>query len=255
MSTACFYPMETEKTLEHISKAGFDIFEVFVNSESEYQDSYIKKFNKIKDFYGLTLYSYHPFTSYSEAFTFFSDYKRRAEDGIESYKHQFEAAVKMGAKVFNFHGDAVAGKKDILYYCEIYSKLYEIANKAGVIFSQENISYCKSASTAFINKMREQLSENVKFTLDIKQANKAGISPFEMLSAMQGAVVNYHISDFDEEHSCLLPGCGKFDLVDLTEKLSQSGYSGPAIIEVYRHNYKDINEIYILKSNKFFKEI
>ncbi len=49
------------------------------------------------------------------------------------------------------------------------------------------------------------------FTLDVKQANRLGIAPADMLDAMGDRLVHLHLSDFTAADDCLLPGAGCFD--------------------------------------------
>jgi sugar phosphate isomerase/epimerase len=251
VSTACYYPLETEKTLELIAETGAKVIEVFVNSASEYSNEYIKDFKKSLKSFGLELYSFHPFTSFAEPYLFFSGYQRRVEDSIEYYRYQFKAAAQMGAKVFNFHGDSIKSHSEDGFYFDLYFKLFEKAKQEGIIFSQENVSRCKSAKPHFLAKMREQLGENIRFTFDVKQANRAGVTPYEIYHVMKGKIANLHISDFDEERDCLLPSYGKFDLKEFLTILVKEGYNGPALIEVYRENYMYYDQI--KKSVEFFK--
>ena len=42
-STACFYPIETEKALKKVCDLGFKTTEVFVNSPCELEDNFVKE--------------------------------------------------------------------------------------------------------------------------------------------------------------------------------------------------------------------
>lgn len=243
VSTACYYPLETEKTLKLIAGTGAKVIEVFVNSTSEYSNEYIKDFKNSLSSFGLELYSFHPFTSFAEPYLFFSGYQRRVEDSIDYYKYQFHAAAKMGAKVFNFHGDSIKSHSEDEFYFDLYFKLFEKAKEEGIVFSQENVSRCKSAKPDFLAKMREQCGENIRFTFDVKQSNRAGLTPYEIYEVMRGKIANLHISDFDEQKDCLLPSFGKFDLKEFLALLMKEGYNGPALIEVYRDNYSEYEQI------------
>ena len=242
ISTACFYPEQPEISVQNIKSAGVSEIEFFANSQSEYGNAYIEKFNEILKKNGQSLYSFHPFSSYSETFLLFSFYKRRVQDGMDDYKYQFEQAKKMGAQVFTFHGEYNTGRCDIDRYCEVYSKLYSAARDSGVIFAQENVAYCKAGRPEFISEMRKRLGDDIAFTLDIKQAGRAYVSPFEILKVMEGRIVNLHINDFSDTKSCLLPFAGTFDLKEFCGEISKS-YKGPAVIEVYRENFGGLEEL------------
>lgn len=253
ISTACFYPMETERAVQSIIQLGFDAIEVFANCMTETSFDYIRDLRRICDDNGIRVISFHPFTSFIEPYYFFSDYKRRTYEGIDLYKRQFECAARLGAGVVNFHGAKKEQDVDIDLLLEMYSRLYQAAKEQGVIFAQENVSRCKSASPDFIKIMRNSLKEECAFTLDIKQANRAGISPVEMLEVMGDKVVNLHINDYDSERDCLLPGEGSFDFRAFYKKLKTIKYKGDAIIEVYKSSYKCDNDI--LESKRFINRL
>lgn len=49
ISTASFYPLETELALEEVGKAGVKNTEIFFNAESELKDSFIEILLGIKE--------------------------------------------------------------------------------------------------------------------------------------------------------------------------------------------------------------
>ena len=42
-STACFYPLETEKALKKVTDLGFEKAEVFVNAPCEYEEKFVNE--------------------------------------------------------------------------------------------------------------------------------------------------------------------------------------------------------------------
>lgn len=243
ISTACFYPMETEKTIDDIARLGFDRIEVFANCMAETSFDYIKELKKKCDDYGIKVVSFHPFTSFAEPFYFFTCYPRRIEEGVDFYKGLFERAARLGAHVVNFHGAKRDYNAEPSAFFDVYARLYEGAKQYDIIFSQENVVRCKSAEPSFIKLMRSYLNDECSFTLDIKQANRAGFSPFEMLEAMGDKVCNVHINDFNSEYDCLLPGKGNFDFGKLLHMLNEYKYNENILIEVYRNNFLQNDEI------------
>lgn len=247
LSSACFYPLDTLSTFNIIGETGFSLAEIFVNAPSEYSSSGIREIIEKKNYYGIDIYSYHPFTSFSEPYIFFSGYKKRVEDGIDDYKYQFEAAKKMGAKVFSFHGDFKGGYETTpAQYADLYNKLYEAAKEQDIIFAQENVQRCKCGYPEYLKELKKELGNEISFTLDVKQAGRAGVSVFELIDIMDGNIVNFHISDSDISHDCLLPFEGTAPLTDIISRVEKH-YSGPAIIEVYSNNYSSLNEFRNLK--------
>ena len=49
VSSACFYPLETEKSLEEAGKCGFKNVELFINSHSESEDDFVEILLEIKN--------------------------------------------------------------------------------------------------------------------------------------------------------------------------------------------------------------
>ena len=96
-SSACFYPLETEKSFQLLAERGFRNIEIFFNSPSETNASFIKELKTIKDSYGVNVTSVHPYESFGEGYNFFSRYYRRYEDACENYKRFFSAAAAPGA--------------------------------------------------------------------------------------------------------------------------------------------------------------
>lgn len=241
VSTACYYPLETERAVAQIIETGASVAEVFINSTSEAGPAYIRQLRDDCDRAGLRVCAFHPCTSFAEPVYFFTGYTRRLNDSLDLYRFYFEAAAFLGASVFNFHGSKPDAPESLYY--EIYSLLFEEARRFGLVFSQENVVGYKSQSPAFILSMKRALGQNVAFTLDVKQANRAGHSPFEMLDAMSGRIAHLHINDYDAKRDCLLPGKGTFDLDELLSRVIRNGYQGDAVIEVYRKNYDKYQDI------------
>ena len=48
-STACFYPLETEKALQRVCDLGFKATEVFMNSPCELEEGFVKNLKSIAD--------------------------------------------------------------------------------------------------------------------------------------------------------------------------------------------------------------
>ena len=99
MSSACFYPLETEKAVRKCGEMGFKNIEIFVNSYCELNGNIRNDIKSICDYYGMKVCSVHPFTSFAESFVFFGSYDRRIDDGIEFYKNYY-ICNKYGSKCY-----------------------------------------------------------------------------------------------------------------------------------------------------------
>ena len=243
VSTACFYPLVTERAIEELAQLGVETIEIFYNSPSEYQPAYIKELKKMLEHYQMHAVSMHPYNSISEPFMFFTDYERRFQDVLEEYKVLFERMQIMGSKVFVFHGDRFDSSFPQKAYFERFAALSEAGRQAGIIVAQENVQRCRSREPAFIQDMKAYLGDRVHFVLDIKQAVRSRVDPFEMLDIMGGNLVHLHINDHDAMHDCLLPGKGCFDFALLSQKINELSYHGAALIEVYRQDFGEGKDI------------
>lgn len=253
ISSACFYPdFELEKSIKIMKGLDFDTGELFLNTYYEYSDEFLCKLIEEKEKNNFNIKSVHFFSSMYEPYLF-DDYKRRRKDALDIYKNICKATNKLGASSYTFHGMRkreldLINKKEIL---EIYNELAYIARENNIYLSQENVSWCMSSEVKFLELLKNNIKYDIKFTCDIKQAYKSNKSPLDYLDIMGNDLVNFHINDRNEKSICLLPGKGIVDYKPIFEKLSNIGYRGPLIIEVYRENFKRYEE---LKDVKYFIE-
>ena len=238
VSTSCLYPMETEKALETVARLGIKNVEVHFSTFSELTNSYLKEIGKILKYYGVVVYSVHPFYCMMESPMFFSEYnERRFSDGMEIYKQYFHAAAKMGAKYLVFHGGQLSGASRCTVsddeYIERYNILYECGKKFGVTLLHENVKGHKCGDIEFCSKMIKSLGDKALFTFDSKQARRAGYDSMEFARALNGHIRNIHISDYTDECDCVLLGKGKEDFSALKEAIGADAEAASWMIEVY----------------------
>mgnify|MGYP003298487249 CR=1 FL=1 len=100
-SSACLYPMETEKAFLHIAQLGFTDSEIFINSRCELERPFLKELQAVQNAYKINIISLHPHSSFAEGYNFFSNYERRFNDGVEDYKRYFEAAAILATHTGN----------------------------------------------------------------------------------------------------------------------------------------------------------
>ncbi len=245
LSSACFYPeVLTEDSIKLITDIGFTSGEIFLNSNSEYEDEFLGVLNEERLRHGFDIRSVHSFSSAFEPYLF-EMYDRRREDMFKSFKKVCKAAKRLGAEYYTFHGMRkvdfeTMNKRRIV---DIYDNLIYGALEEGVVLAQENVSWCMSADTRFLELLKDKCRYPVKYTLDVKQSFRAGVDLQSYIDVMAGDLVNLHINDRNEDSHCLLPGKGSVDYDKLFNKLRSIGYSGDMIIEVYRDNFKKYDEL------------
>lgn len=255
ISTACFYPEKTEDAVDIIFNMGFRRIEYFINSEYEYNTHFIAEQKKRLDALGIAVNSVHSYTTAFEHYLMFSEYPRRRSEGKRIFSDVVKTAAALGSKYLTFHGITkfLANVPDNVCI-NVYRELIDIAKKYNIIIAQENVSYCRSSDIAFLSLLKKEFSPNeLMFTLDIKQAVRAGIDVYSYVETIAGRIANIHINDNNEAHPCLLPGYGTFNYEVFFSVLKNTGYSGNVIIEVYRQNFKKHSEV--LKSKKFLENL
>ncbi len=242
VSTSCLYPDVLENSAKRISNMNIPFTEVFFNSSSEVEKGFVKE---LKSILGDTkVLSLHPFTSGFETYMLFSEYERRADDLIEWYKSYFEAANILGAEILVLHGARRESNCEEARYFERYSRLFETGKSFGVTVAQENVARCKSGDVDFLMRMKNALGDNVRFTLDLKQARRAGLLPLDFVKALSDSICHIHISDGTESDECLLIGEGNEDFGSLFKELYAIGYDEGVILELYRRNFEDDKELF-----------
>ncbi len=243
VSTACLYPMLTERSISTLIDMGIKEFEVFFNTSSELEPSYIKDIAKEIKRSGGTVYSIHPYSSQMEPFMFFSDYERRFTDMLDTYKQYFYAANKMDASVVVLHGDRLPGHVPDGKYIERFLKIAECGEKMGVTLAQENVNLHRSQNPDFLLKMKNQLGKYGKFVFDIKQSIRSGYDPYDFMDKIGDSIVHIHCNDNSAMRDCMLPGRGSMDYFRMKNILDKYNNSPTWVIEVYRRDFERITEL------------
>ncbi len=243
VSTACFYPMLTELSLITLLEMGVTELEIFFNTSSELNKKYIKGLRSSLRKYGGKVRSIHPYSSMMEPFMFFSNYERRFNDMMDDYKRYFEAANMLDAELIVIHGDKLPAKTPDEKYFERFNRIIECGKKEGVIVAQENVNLHRSQNPEFLCRMREWIGDDCKFVFDIKQAVRASYDPYDFAQRLGNAIIHVHVSDNNASNTCLLPGRGTMDYGKLKKILDDNGCDPAWIIEVYRTNFNEGDEI------------
>lgn len=247
ISTASFYPLLLEEGIALAAKQGFRQLELFLNAESEYAPAFCNECRRRMEDLGVQAQSVHPFDSAMEGHLLFSDYARRTKDALDRYRYYMEAAARLGARYFTFHGETMRARglppshPDAMRF-DTYAALCEIGEEFDVVFTQENVSWCRSSDPMFLQLLYEHVPK-LRFTLDTKQALRAGRSWRDYVDTVGDRIVNLHVSDYSSESDCLLPGRGILEFGELFRRMKRCGYTGNAIIEVYRTSYQEPEEL------------
>lgn len=243
VSSSCFYPSLIEESLEAVGRSGAKTAEIFFNSPSELEGNILKELCRIKDYYGIHVRSVHPFTSGYEPYLIFSNYDRRTNDSIEFYKRYFAAANELGAELVVLHGGKNRKGYTPELYAENYIKLHNEARKANLFIAQENVNNFYCSDPHIMKRIADAVGDEFRMVLDIKQCRRTGQSEFEFIELLGDKIAQVHLSDGTAEHDCLAPSAGEYDFAKLFKALKAHSYDNTAVIELYRDNFKDENDI------------
>lgn len=243
VSTASLYPLHVEDAFRELAVRGVKTAEIFANSTCEGQEPYISMIKDTAEQYGINIPSFHPFSSPMESVFLFSTYDRRVEEMLTLYRGFFESMQKLGAKIFVLHGAIQSSKCTPEHYVKQFRLLAEIGQEYGVTVAQENVCYCLSGRLDFLKMMKRELSQYAKFVLDLKQARRSGEDIFDYVDALGESLIHCHVSDANADSDCLPVGKGCFNFAELHRRMSANGFDGSYIIELYRHNYNDFDEL------------
>lgn len=240
VSSSCYYPLETEKSLIRLGEMGVKTAEVFFNSPSELSGELFREICSIKSYYGMEIVSFHPFMSFAEGYFLFSNYERRFYDSLETiYKPCFEAAAGLGAKYVILHG--ARGKKTISdeEYAERFYRFNEKANSFGVSAAHENVVHYSGESPEFMLYLKKTIGDSFNMVLDIKQARRTQVDYQKFIDTLRESIVHVHVSDFDSYSDCTPPGKGgMFHFTRLFDEMEKIGYDGKYIIELYSDSFQ-----------------
>lgn len=243
MSSSCFYPENIEDGFKKVGELGAKTAEVFVNSACEMRSPIFDELLSIQNYYGIEVRTLHPFTSGFESFLFFSAYDRRRYDGVEFYKRYFDAANRFGAEAVVLHGGQIKPDTDMERYAEGYALLHNAAREQGVYIAHENVREKVCSTPENMKKLADYIGDEFRMVFDIKQCRRSGVSEYEFIRLLGDRIIQVHVSDYLGDEDCLAPGVGKYDFKKLFSALKNAGYDRTALVELYRHNYGEPEEI------------
>lgn len=244
ISSACLYPLETEKAFSAIVENEIPVCEIFFNAACELKPDFINELKAIKKGGNTQVVSVHPMMSLAESFVLFSAYDRRYREGLEDYKRYAQIAAQLGAEYIIMHGGKPNGVLSDEQYFERFYEISEAVRENGATLLQENVVHFRAGNLEFIKKMAEYLGDEARFCLDVKQSIRGGYSPFEVLNAVPGNIKHIHISDNTADNDCMIPQKGNFDFKAFFDLALQKGYKGDSVIEVYRWAFGEPQELF-----------
>lgn len=253
ISTACFFPdILNENAIVILSRLGVKNTEVFFSCMHEYKQDYIKELGALSKDLGVNICSIHAYSLQFEP-QLFSRHERSREEAFGIYRQVLNAGKQLGADVYVFHGPAHLKKAQPLTLdfeqiaCTV-NMLSDTAKDYGIKLAWENVHYCWYNNPAFPESLSPFIdTDNLYFTLDIKQAAQAGYDPLCYIKPITGRIANVHICDYanDAVNGIIpkLPFDGSMDFSELKKALVTAQYDGAMILEVYSENFANFADL------------
>lgn len=247
ISTASlFNRLDNERALPYLAEQGVSCAEVFLTSFSEYGKEFGELLAKGRG--QVRVHSVHDLNTQFEPQLFNSN-PRVKKDAYYWLEKVMQAACALQAKYYTFHGiarvkrSAHSGVNDHFPSIrENFAQIYEFCQSFGIKLCLENVEWASYNRVGVFSKIRERVP-NLGGVLDIKQARISGYDYRDYLTEMGRNLTHVHISDLDENGKIRLPGQGIFDFDELVRRLSDVGFDGPLIIEVYQDSYAREEEL------------
>lgn len=249
ISTSCLYPMYTEEAFEIIAKNNVPLTEIFFNANCELTPDFVKKLLQIKNKYKITVSSIHPTMSLAESFMLFSNYDRRFNEGLDIYKRYGEIAAQLGAKYVIMHGGKPNNAINDYEYFDRFAHVSKVVAQSGAVLCQENVVNFRAGNLDTLKNMSDYLAGDVSFCLDVKQSIRGGYSPYDVLNLLGDKIKHIHLSDNTPKNDCMLPLKGNFDFKDFLKSAVILGYTGDAVIELYRNAFDNPKELFAAHKN------
>lgn len=233
LSTAAFYGRwETEEAAAQIARLPLDCAEVFLQSDSENTVEFAQLVKK--NLGGIPCTSVHPMGGYENYMA--GRPARQIRDAFAHFRRVLEAGEALGAKTFVYHGRNTPLLSplpwNLKWNIEAIVPMCEEAQQHGMAIGWENVCWCQLTTPERVLEAKRALPQ-VRFTLDIKQAMRAGCDPIDYVYAMSDQLCNVHVCDWQGDGKLCLPGEGMFDFDALMRALRSVGYDGPVIMEPY----------------------
>ncbi|MBE5799913.1 MAG: sugar phosphate isomerase/epimerase [Clostridiales bacterium] len=233
LSTAAFYGRwETEEAAAAIAKLPIDCAEVFLQSDSENTSAFASLVKK--NLGDVVCTSVHPLGGYENYMA--GRPARQVKDAFDHFEAVLDAGETLGAKTFVYHGRNTPLLSplpwNLKWNIEAIVPMCELAEARGMVIGWENVCWCQLTEPERVLEAKAALPQ-VRFTLDIKQAMRAGRNPIEYVHAMGDQLCNVHVCDWTADGKLCLPGEGVFDFGALMRALADVGYDGPVIMEPY----------------------
>lgn len=257
VSTASLFMRKyNEDALPLLNELGVKTAEVFLTSFSEYGKAFGELLASRKG--SLRINSVHDLNTEFEP-QLFSAHPRVRADAYGWLDQVLDSANALGAPYYTFHGTSRVKRAsrsgendDFPSMIKGFEELTTHCKARGVTLCLENVEWSTYNRVGVFSRLAEAVPA-LRGVLDIKQARISEYPYEEYLAEMGKRLAYVHISDIDNRGKIRLPGQGIFDFETLIKRLQDVGFYGSFLIEVYKNDYEDVQEL--RKSCEYIEEL
>ncbi len=252
ISTATRFLRENnEEALALFDLWGISCAEVFLTSFSEYDPAFGALLAARKG--RVDVHSVHVLNTQFEP-QLYAEHPRVRKDAFDWLGRAMQAAQQLGARYYTFHGIARLKRtfrENFARTGEGTQRIFDFCAQYGITLAYENVEWAFYNRPGVFRELKARCPA-LAGVLDIKQAYITGYDWREYLAEMGGSIAHVHVSDRDGAGRMCLPGRGTFDFDELLQRLSDVGFDGPLLIENYKGDYADDEEL--IASYEFLAE-
>ena len=252
LSSGAFYPdVATEDVPAAAARLGVHDLELLLQTTGEYDAAFVRTLKANVSAVGCRVHALHSFQQLHQVV---SPYRRRREEAIALFRQGIEAAAELGTRAIVWHGltrQEATGPDAWNAFLSTAAVLAGHCAEAGVTLAVENVSWCVLSSVRDVMVFAARIPElgppgSIGFAFDPFQAAEAGANPFMLLAAMEGALVDVHLSDRAEHDPTgrhLPPGEGDLPWPALVRAIAAAGYDGPMMVESALHDSGTLDRV------------
>ncbi|MCC6790741.1 MAG: DUF309 domain-containing protein [Thermomicrobiales bacterium] len=252
LSSGALYPgTRTEDAPAEAARLGLFDLELMLQTAGEYDPAFIREVRANVRAADCRVHALHTFQPLHPMTT---PYRRRTEEAVALFRRAIDAAVELGARAIVWHGlsrQEATGPAAWEPFLRSTEMLAAHCAGAGVTLAIENVSWCVISSVRDVLTFAGRIPElgtpgSIGFAFDPFQAAEAGANAFMILAAMEGALVDVHLSDFREDatnHRHLPPGDGDLPWPALIRAIATAGYDGPMMVEGAFHDDEAMHRV------------
>lgn len=176
---------------------------------------------------------------------------------LDIFKKAIDLAVELSIRIIlvpgadNYYEESDQNSQD--YFLTNLEKGFQWASSAGVMLGLENWDIQINTLSKVMEYVHYFNSPWFQSYPDLGNLIFAGVDVVSQLDQVKGHIAALHVKDtLPGQLRYVPPGEGKVPFVDAFEKLAESGFQAPVVLELWTEEYPDAVEI-VEKAGKFIR--